>query len=743
LSTVSNRESVLHWLQRELLSERLLPSLTSGVLISVSEVIFALSMGSLIFSGPLTPYLSYGIGVALITSTIMLIAISLGSSLAGVTGILQDSSSVILAGIVAALVGTLPAATVEERLVTVLVAIAATALLTGGFLLALGTFKLGGFVRFLPYPVVGGFLAGTGWLLVRGSFGVMTDYALKIANLPALLHPGQLILWVPGVLFALVLFFGLRRIRHFLVMPGILLVVVALFYLALGVAGMSVADATNQGLLLGQVAGAAAWQPLVLDNLRAADWGAILAQSGNVAVILILSVVGVLLNASALELAFRQDVDLNRELRVAGLANILSGFAGGAVGYHAVDLSTLCCRTGARSRLPGVVAGLLCAAVLLVGSPLLAFFPRLILGGLLFFLGLGFLVEWVVEGWWKLPRADYAVVLLILVVIGVTNFLIGVAVGLVAMIVLFVLNYSRVNVVRSELSGAQMRSNFERCTYHRRMLTELGHHIYILKLQGYLFFGTANALLEQIRARVNDAEKPAVRFILLDFRRVTGLDSSAVLSFVKGRQLAEAQGITLLLASVSADIQHQLERGGLTADEQVRIFHDLDRGLEWCENQLLQIGLVTLPVMPVTLRAQLAESGFERARTAQLVEFLEKVEVREGDYLIRQGDEADDLYFIEMGEVSVYLELEDDNRLRLQTLGLGTVVGELGLYLGTKRTASVIADAPTTAYRLTRAALARIRKKEPELAAAFHEFVICLLSERLVATDRLLEAVLK
>jgi SulP family sulfate permease len=743
LSTVSTRESVLHWLRRKLLSEQLLPSLTSGVLISVSEVLFALSVGSLIFSGPLAPYLSYGIGIALVTSTIMLIAISLGTSLAGVTGILQDSSSVILAGIAAALVGTLPAAAVQQRLVTVLVAIAATALLTGVFLLALGTFKLGGFVRYLPYPVVGGFLAGTGWLLVQGSFGVMAGYSLKLANLPALLQPRQLILWGPGVLFALALFFGLRRIRHFLVMPGLLLVVVALFYLALGVTGTSVADATSQGLLLGRVSAAATWQPLLLENLRAADWAAILAQSGNVAVVLILSVVGLLLNASALELAFRQDVDLNRELRVAGLANILSGLGGGAVGYHAVDLSTLCCRTGARSRLPGVVAGLLCAAVLLVGSPLLAFFPRLILGGLLFFMGLGFLVEWLVDGWRKLPRADYAVVLLILVVIGVTNFLIGVGVGLVAMIVLFVLNYSRINVVRSELSGAEMRSNFERCAYHRRMLRELGHHIYILKLQGYLFFGTANALLEQIRTRVDDANRPAVRYILLDFRRVTGLDSSAVLSFVKGRQLAEAQGMTLLLACVSADILQQLERGGLTGDEQVRVFHDLDHGLEWCENQLLQTGLVTLPVMPVTLRAQLAESGFERANTARLAGFLEKVEVKEGDYLIRQGEPSDDLYFIEMGEVSVYLELEEDRRVRLQTLGLGTVVGELGLYLDTRRSASVIADAPTTAYRLTRTALAEIRTKEPELAAAFHEFIIGLLSERLVATDRLLEAVLK
>ncbi len=738
-----NAPGYFQQLREEFRSERMLPSLTSGALLGVAEVIFALSVGSLIFSGDLAPHLSHGFAIALVTTTVMLISISLGSSVRGVTGSLQDSPSVILAVIAAALFGALPAAGVEARLATVLVAIGATALLTGAFFLALGLFKLGGLVRFLPYPVVGGFLAGTGWLLVRGSFGVMTDFPLTLASLPALLQPDQLLLWVPGVLFALVLFFGLRRIRHLLVMPGILLGAFVVFYLALLVTGTSVAEATDRGLLLGEISGQASWQPLSLGNLLAADWAAILGQSGNIAIILVIGVVSLLLNASALELAFRRDADLNRELRVAGVANILSGLGGGAVGYHALDLSTLCCRTGARSRLPGLVAGAFCAVVLFAGSPLLAFFPRPILGGSLLFMGLGFLVEWVIEGWSKFSRADYAVVLLILVVVGATNFLIGVGVGLVAMIILFVVNYSRISVVRYTLSGAEMTSTVERCTYHRQVLRELGQHTYILKLQGFLFFGTANALLEQIRARVTDAAQPQVRFIILDFRRVTGLDSSAVLSFVKGRQLAEAQGITLLLTSVSEEIRYQFELADLSEeDERVLILPDLDHALEWCEDQLLKIESVTM-ILPVTLRAQLAEEGFEKTDTARLMKFLEKVRIEEGEYLIRQGGEAEDLFFIELGSVSVYLELEDGKRVRLQTLGPGTVVGELGVYLGRRRLASVIADSPTTAYRLTRAALSEMREKEPELTATFHEFMVRLLSERLTTTTRTLEAVLK
>jgi SulP family sulfate permease len=737
-------EGKLHVLKEELQFRRLLPSLTLGVVMGITEVIYALSVGSLLFSGDLTPYLFRGIGVALTTATIMLIGISLGTSIRGVTGSLQDSPAVLLAIIVSSLVATLPLADTGARLTTILVSIAVVTLATGMMFLALGILKLGSLIRFLPYPVLGGFLAGTGWLLVKGSIGVMTGLSLTLENIPALIQPEKLILWVSGTAFALILFFSLRRIKHYLVMPTVLLIVIGLFYGALSVTGTSIAEAADQGLLIGEVSSEAGIQLLNLESLMATDWAAIWKQAGNIGIILAISVVSLLLNSSALELAFQQDVDLNHELRIAGLTNIFSGICGGTVGYHALDISTLCGRAGSRSRIPGLIAGAICAVVLLAGLPLLAFYPKPILGGLLFFMGMSFLVEWVVDGWSRLPRADYAVVLLILVVIGVTDFIVGVAIGLTAMIVLFVLRYSRINVVRDSLTGAEIKSTVERYAHHRRELRKLGEHISILKLQGYIFFGTAHALFEQIQARVNDTDRPSVRYIILDFRRVTGLDSSAAISFVKVLQLAEAGEIHLLLTNVPEDIRQQLELAGLfEGDHRATIFSDLDHGLEWCENHLLEAEMVTIRLFPDTLQLQLAQSGFKKTDASRLMKFLEMAHFEKGDALIRQGDKADDLFFIESGSVSVYLELEDDKRMRLQTMGMGTIVGELGLYLGSTRSASVIADAPTVAYRLTQKSLLEMKKKEAKLATAFHEFIVRMLSERLVAANRLIEEIQK
>ena len=746
----SNRRSLPHWLQTEIQPDRLLPGITSGAILGLTEVIFSISLGSLVFSGELAPFLQRGVGIALFTAMIVMLVTALASRVPGVIGSTQDTATVMLAVIAARLV-TLPAAAgPQARLATVLVAIALTTLLTGIFFVALGSFKLGGFVRFIPYPVVGGFLAGTGWLLAQGSFSVMADYPLQWGSIQALLQPDQLLLWIPGVVFALILFFGLRRFKGALALPAILIGSVMVFYIVLLALGITTPEAARQGLILGQLSSSARWQPLLPADLLSANWTAILAQSGNISIVLILSLVGLLLNASALELAIRGDIDLNRELQAAGAANILSGLGGGLVGYHALSLSTLSHRMGGRGRLPGLVAGAVCLAMLAAGTALLAYFPKPILGGLLLFMGLDFLTEWLVAGWKKLSHTDYAVVVLILLVIAFTNFLIGVAVGLVATVILFVWNYSRIHVVYHAFSGAEFHSNAERCTYHRRALDDLGRRIYILELQGYIFFGTGVTLLEQIRARIDDPRLPKVQYILLDFRRVSGLDSSAGLSFQKSRQLAEAHGITLVLTHVPARIQRQLELEPAPATPPpaaaaggVRVFPDLDHGLEWCEEQLLEQHQVTGLRTPIALVAQLADSGLERANTNRLKEFLERVAFNQGDYLIHQGDAADSLYFVEMGTVSVYLEAEGGERIRLQTFGLGTAVGEMNLYQGVQCTASVIADSPAITYRLTRLALAEMKQTQPELAASFHEFIARLLSERLAATTRTLEAVIR
>ena len=187
------------------------------------------------------------------------------------------------------------------------------------------------------------------------------------------------------------------------------------------------------------------------------------------------------------------------------------------------------------------------------------------------------------------------------------------------------------------------------------MLRALGDRVQILRVNGFVFFGSANSLLERIRKRV-EAEPP--RFLVVDLRRVTGVDSSAVVSFVKVVHLAESTGFELVFTGASDPVRKQLERGGVLESEgMVRFEPDLDRGLQWSEEGLLRVAGPdgrgrgralsgagrTGEVSPDGSGAALA------GMPAGLGTYLERVELPEGTVLIRQDEPPDDVFVLEVG----------------------------------------------------------------------------------------------
>jgi SulP family sulfate permease len=283
-----------------------------------------------------------------------------------------------------------------------------------------------------------------------------------------------------------------------------------------------------------------------------------------------------------------------------------------------------------------------------------------------------------------------------------------------------------------------------RAPSYRRLLLQEGEQIYILELQGFLFFGTANALFEQIQTRLKDSQRAPVRFVIIDFRHVTGLDTSAAISFTKARQLVDDHDISLVLTGASDEIIQRLAASDFNdEDARVHLFSTLDLGLEWCEDQILELkGFAEQPI-PTTHCAQLADNGCNRELVDRLIEYMELIEINAGEYLIHQGDPAEDMFYIETGRVSVVLVSEENQPVRLRTLSSGTTVGELGLYLGSPRTASVVADESTCAYRLSKEALQEMKERDIGLASAFHEMITRQLAERLAMTSVSLEALLK
>lgn len=737
--------SLITEIKKEFQPRLLLSSLTVGLVVGIMDLGIEISLAALIFSGDLSQFLARGIGLLLFGAFVMGVVVALTTSLPGMIALPQDSPAAILALVAAGIALSMKLAQPQALYVTVLAAISITSLVMAVFFVVLGRFHLSGFVRYIPYPVVGGFLAGTGWLLAKGAFGVMLNLPMTLANLPGWFAANALAVWVPGAIFAIALLLILRRHNHFLITPAGLVLAAALFYGCLFVAHIPIAEASSRGWLLGPFPSGGFYQPLTPGLLPQVDWTAILRQGGQIATIWVLSAVALLLNASALEVTVRHDIDLNRELLTAGFANLAGGLGGSPIGYQTLGMSALAYRLGARSRLVNLISGLVCGAALFYGTALFSYFPRLLMGGLLLYLGLGFLTEWLINARRHVPVLDYLLVWIILGIIAAFGFLQGIIAGVVIAAILFVITYSRVNVIRNALDGETFHSNVERPKVHRDLLVAHGAEIYILRLQGFIFFGTIQTILDRIRARLADPELPKLGYVALDFQRVTRLDSSAVFGVTRLRQLAQANGILMVWTQVAPAIQRQLERGGLVdkTDDTFIILPTLDHGVEWCENKILaQHGNANLTGFIERLKDHLRIAFPGLPAAERLMKYLERRNVPQGEYLMRRGDPAAEMYFVEAGMVTAQLEESDGTIVRLRSMRGGTTVGEMGMYLGAARTASVVASRSSIVYRLSAESLKTMREQDPEAAAILHEWIARLLAERLTATNRTVEALM-
>ncbi|MCB0189377.1 MAG: SulP family inorganic anion transporter, partial [Caldilineaceae bacterium] len=354
------------------------------------------------------------------------------------------------------------------------------------------------------------------------------------------------------------------------------------------------------GLLFQPFAETAYRFPLTVPILTQVQWPVLWTQGATLLALFFITMIDLLLVASGLELALKTNVDFDRELRVTGAANMVSGLFGGFVSCLSTSRTLLNHKAGATGRLAGLVVAIIGVVMLRYGGPLVSYIPKPILGGLLLYLGLSLLVQWLYETRQKFTRPDYLLVWVILIAMAVADLLIGIAVGILIATIIFTVTYSRIPIFKHSLAGSDYPSNRSRSVPQRRYLNSHGHKIQILWLQGYLFFGTASQLADHV-SQVLDRHEQSLQFLILDFHHVTGADASVLSSFTKVQRIAQEREIVLIYTSLPAVllepfVQEKLLTAPTEAGEPQPAklpayrFPDLDHGIEWCEDQLLREG---------------------------------------------------------------------------------------------------------------------------------------------------------
>jgi SulP family sulfate permease len=542
---------------------------------------------------------------------------------------------------------------------------------------------------------------------------------------------------MPGIVFSIIMLITQSKIKHFLVVPILLLIAITLSHIFLAIMGIPLSEAIENTWFLEPVQ--TSQIGLVYSVFAQVDWGLISSNIVGIISITILIPIVVLLNGTGLEIALQKDTDLDEDLSANGLANIASGLVGATVGHMGPANTLMNAKLGGNNRLSGIVASSFCALVFFIGGNLLSYIPIFVVGTLILAVGLELLIEWVYFSYKKLSRFDYTLVLLILGIIAYFGFLEGVAIGIVIASLFFVVNYSRLDVTRYIQSGTTQQSNVQRSYREQKLLQENGDKICILKLQGYLFFGTANNLLTQVRSRIADPDLPEINFLILDFRLVNGLDTSAVLSFVKIKQILEQVKCYLIFTNLQEQIEKQLKQGGVfennesenQIDSRCQVFPDYDYGLEWCENHILDAQENSEGNVLPQLSEQLTELFLAPEQSPEFMGYLTSIKASEGEYIFKQGDPPDGIYFLEQGQVSIFLEFANGMTKRLRTFRGGNIFGEMGLYENAPRSASVIADEPSILYLLSNQSFEKMEQENPNVASTFHKFIVSLLAQRL------------
>lgn len=714
---------------------RLLTALLAGLLGGFLTLAAAIAYPALVFSGPLAPHLGIGITLALFSGAVLGLIFAWQSTIPSVIGNAQMAAVVVL-GTIAAMITDL--APEPARLGTLLVVIAIATLGLGlGFVL-LGALRLGNVIRYFPFPVIGGFLGYVAWLMIAGAVTALTGEQLTPAGLKLLVEPEKLYLWLPSLVLALALVVVQRRRKHFLNVPAMLLATLLGFWLWAWLGGRSQAGLLEAGLVLAPLQPDEVWSPWRLpEALATADWAVVLAVLPKLALVLMVAMISLLMNATTLEVVSRQAVDLNRELITAGMGNLAAGLGGGLPGYHSVSASLLPQHLGTQSRLVGLVSAAICLLTLIFGGPLLACVPKLLVGVLLLYLALGIIAELAFDRVWLVSRGERLVMLLVfmaLVFVGVVE---GIVFGIVAGLAVFAVNYARTDVVRGQGSGLVYASNVLRPPAQTALLEEAAEAIHVVRLQGFLFFGTAHRLIEEIGGQLAARRTVPLRFLVLDFSRVTGADSSALASFVRLMTEANNRGFEVLLAAVPDAVSSLIDTARSGA--QPRVFADLDHALEQAEEALLAAAAPAASTAVQPANPELAQVLDDPAMRQRFICYAEPIVWQPGEAVIVQGEPATAMYFIETGQLTARLALADGGMVRVRTLLPGTVVGEVGCYLNVPRTLTLVAQSLVRAWAIDRDGLARMRREAPDLAADFHLGLVRVTAARLAALTRYLE----
>jgi SulP family sulfate permease len=685
-------------------------------------VIFAMTYGALLFAGPLERFLGYGLTIALIALFVGSLVGWASREKALMAGV--DSNAIaLLASALAALAAT--QLSPDDTLHIALAVIFSTSLVVAATFFLMSVRGLANIVRFVPFPVMAGFLAASGWLLAIGAMTIIVGTPLTVENAARLAFAEWRQVGAAAAV-ALVLFALSRRLPGSVLMPIVILAATLVVQLVLR-SPLCAADACEPSRWLFPATPETLWLPPWQLRLDGEGARIVAGFVPTMLVVAFVSMLGVMLALASLEIELRREFDLTHELRVHSVLVAASGALGGTIASASISRTALTARSGGTA-IAGLVAAAIALAMLTGASHVMGYMARAAVGGLLLYLGISMLRQWI---WDVRGTARPVEILQILLIVAITarhGFIAGFGAGVLFACVTFVVTYSRIPLADLASHLGAMRSSVVRSPAQEQVLAKHGAKVPVYRLTGYVFFGSASKIDGMFMEHLlGDAEA-----VVLDFSRVSGIDTSAITVFQ--RILRRHLDSSIVFHFVHGPpTRAQLEALVFAPGASRKLaYHDaLDRALEAAEEGVLDKHEEDATDQTLMRSASSLDwrSPFE--------EYLETREVAQDEALFQEGDRSDEVYFVDSGRFDVLKRVDDGPAVRLAKVRHGALLGEIAFYLGEPRSASVVATRPAVVRVMRRAALERMRSERPELATRFDHMVIRSVAGSLKRTTQM------
>ena len=414
--------------------------------------------------------------------------------------------------------------------------------LAGLVQIALGLLRVGSYIRYVPYPVISGFMSGIGVIIIlQQLFPMLGAEPPSSDPLSILRHVhllGNDIRWGAVALSALTIatVFILPRFTKSVPAPLVALTVLTLLAALLKL-DVPVIGEIPSGL-----------PSLVMPSLDVQRLPAALSAAIQLA---LLGAIDSLLTALVADSLTRSRHDSNRELVGQGMGNIAAGLIGGLPGAGATMRTVVNVAAGGRSRLSGVIHGLFLAAVLLGLSGLLRHVPRAVLAGLLVAVGIGIFDRRGFSHLLRLPRSDAFLMLFVLVLTVFTDLIIAVAGGLVVAALVFMKKVSDVAERQTTLTPVADEPWADELTIPDGIRDKL----FIKHVDGPLFFGFASQFGDIARQAAVQS-----KLLILRMDRISYMDQAGVYALSDALTRLNAAGVRVLVLGVSVAHRDLLER---------------------------------------------------------------------------------------------------------------------------------------------------------------------------------------